>query len=447
MPTAATTGPVVVTVGGVASNGVTFTVVTTGTIAGTVTRTSDGTPINGALVEALQSNAVIASTTTGSNGVYTITGLTAGTYDLRVSASGCATELRTGIALTGGTATVNVALSIPGTISGKVTKVDGTTPIAGAAIEVYQESAVMGIATTNTTGDYTLGGLKPGTYTVQASAAGYVTRNQTGVTVTEAATTTVNISLDATPDNNIITYIYDELGRLTGVVDPAGDTATYTYDAVGNLLSISRQSSTLVSIIEFTPKPPTITGFTPTIGTVGTAVTITGTNFEATPSNNKVKFNISYATVNSATATSINTSVPPTTGSGRVSVTTPYGQAVSTGDFFIPSSPYTAADVEVTGRMSIGETKTVTITTANKIAMILFDGTAGQRVSLNITNVTTSWRTVTIYNPDGTTLASNYHYSNGFIDTTTLPVTGTYTINIDPSGTNTGSMNVSVTSP
>ena len=44
--------------------------------------------------------------------------------------------------------------------------------------------------------------------------------------------------------------MYDRLDRLIAVVDPAGDTALYQYDAVGNLTGISRQSSTLVSVIE-----------------------------------------------------------------------------------------------------------------------------------------------------------------------------------------------------
>jgi len=35
-------------------------------------------------------------------------------------------------------------------------------------------------------------------------------------------------------------YAYDDLGRLTTVVDEAGNTAIYNYDAVGNLLSIQR---------------------------------------------------------------------------------------------------------------------------------------------------------------------------------------------------------------
>lgn len=33
-----------------------------------------------------------------------------------------------------------------------------------------------------------------------------------------------------------IRYIYDELGRLAGVIDGNGDAAVYHYDAVGNLL-------------------------------------------------------------------------------------------------------------------------------------------------------------------------------------------------------------------
>ena len=50
-----------------------------------------------------------------------------------------------------------------------------------------------------------------------------------------------------------VSYVYDDLGRLKAVIDPGTDTAVYNYDAVGNLLSISRQSSALVSIIEFSP--------------------------------------------------------------------------------------------------------------------------------------------------------------------------------------------------
>src|SRR5688572_33028200 len=69
-----------------------------------------------------------------------------------------------------------------------------------------------------------------------------------------------------------VSYVYDELGRLKAVTDPATDTAVYNYDAVGNLNSISRQSSSVVSIIEFSPKQ----------GPIGTTVTIFGTGFNTT---------------------------------------------------------------------------------------------------------------------------------------------------------------------
>ncbi|HCW07519.1 MAG TPA: hypothetical protein DGG95_09170, partial [Cytophagales bacterium] len=55
---------------------------------------------------------------------------------------------------------------------------------------------------------------------------------------------------------------------------------------------------------------PTITSFSPTSGPVGTSVTIIGTNFSATPSNNTVYFGATKATVNTATATQLIVTVP-----------------------------------------------------------------------------------------------------------------------------------------
>ena len=47
-----------------------------------------------------------------------------------------------------------------------------------------------------------------------------------------------------------VTYVYDALGRLVGVIDPSSDTIVYAYDSVGNLLSVARYASSSVSIIE-----------------------------------------------------------------------------------------------------------------------------------------------------------------------------------------------------
>jgi YD repeat-containing protein len=357
---------------------------------------------------------------------------------------------------------------------------------------------------------------------VQASAIGYKTHNQTGVAVNEDTTTSSNFSLEAAPASSGISYIYDKLGRLIAAVDLGGDTARYSYDEVGNLLSISRQPSSAVSIIEVTPSSgtigtsvaihgtgfsstanqntvtfngisatvisatstqiitsvpagattgpiavtspagsassatpfivngstpaPTITGFTPTTGLAGTPVTITGTNFETTAVNNKVKFNVSYAVISTVSATSISTSVPTGATSGHVSVATSYGKAVSAGDFFVPPAPYTPADVEVATRIAYGETKPITIATATKIALIVFDGVEGDRISLYLSGVTIVYSTIYLNRPDGVTQAATAvdNASIGLIDVQLLPITGTYTIFVDPRDNYTGNMTLSL---
>jgi hypothetical protein len=94
--------------------------------------------------------------------------------------------------------------------------------------------------------------------------------------------------------------------------------------------------------------------------------------------------------------------------------------------------------------MSIGgSSHTVTINTATKIGLVVFDGLAGQKVSLVLTSSTFSgslYGGITIYKPDGTQLTNHCCLSAGLTFDTVLPTVGTYTILIDPAGTETGSM-------
>ena len=71
------------------------------------------------------------------------------------------------------------------------------------------------------------------------------------------------------------------------------------------LLLIALIFSTILSA-----QVPTITSFAPTSGPIGTSVTITGTNFDATPANNIVFFGATMATVSTATATELTVTVP-----------------------------------------------------------------------------------------------------------------------------------------
>lgn len=80
---------------------------------------------------------------------------------------------------------------------------------------------------------------------------------------------------------------------------------------------------------------PTISSFTPTSGAIGTTVTITGTNFSATPANNIVYFGAVKATVSAATATSLTVTVPAGASYQPVTVTTNHLTAASIQSFAV----------------------------------------------------------------------------------------------------------------
>lgn len=319
-----------------------------------------------------------------------------------------------------------------------------------------------------------------------------------------------------------IQYFYDELGRLTGVIDAAGNGATYNYDATGNLTQAGPTAA--VSIMQFTPssgpvgtavtiqgtgfktvaaqntvkfngvtatisgtptvnkiiaivpaaattgpisvttstgsasaapftvtpsRAPTITNFTPDTGIAGTAVTITGTNYESSLGNNKVTFNGRFAKVTSATSTSLASIAPAGVSSGKIVVSTPYGQATSATDFFVPPAGYVPTDIDARGRFSVGGAgANVNIATAGKVGLFLFDGTQNQYLGLGVSNIACSAGgsvTIRIYKPDTSQLVSNNASAPGAsFDLPRLTSSGTHSILILPPAGATCSMTLTL---
>lgn len=112
--------------------------------------------------------------------------------------------------------TYTVATS--GSISGKVTKSDGVTALIGTSVKIYQGATQAGATTTNSTGDYSFSTLNPGTYRVEATYSGYGSGSRAAV-VTVGVNTAVNFSLEEIATGSV-SYIYDELGRLSSVEGP-----------------------------------------------------------------------------------------------------------------------------------------------------------------------------------------------------------------------------------
>jgi subtilisin family serine protease len=93
----------------------------------------------------------------------------------------------------------------------------------------------------------------------------------------------------------------------------------------------------------------------------------------------------------------------------------------------------------------------VDVSSAGDTVRLSFDGQAGERVSLKLTNVTIGTSgccssKVSIVGPTGSTILAPAYFgtSGGFVDTKTLPLTGAYTILLDPQGSSTGGATVTL---
>ena len=137
-------------------------------ILGKVTSGDGITPINGALIEALQNDVLKGYAITDSNGDYLLTDLTPGYYDVRALAiSGFISSAFKNVSTS--TKDVNYSISFNytlGTISGLV-KV-GNQPLDGAIIELSQRSYLIATPNTENGGLYKITNLLPGTFTVKA---------------------------------------------------------------------------------------------------------------------------------------------------------------------------------------------------------------------------------------------------------------------------------------
>src|ERR1700690_1321019 len=109
---------------------------------------------------------------------------------------------------------------------------------------------------------------------------------------------------------------------------------------------------------------PAISGFSPVGATIGTTITITGTNFDVGPVNNVVTFNGTAAVVTSSTPTQIVTTVPITATSGPISVAVDgVSRATSAPSFTLPPPPrFTPVSASASAPAAA---KTVTITGTN----------------------------------------------------------------------------------
>src|SRR6266542_2416735 len=216
-------------------------------------------------------------------------------------------------------------------------------------------------------------------------------------------------------------------------------------------VTVTVGSASATSDVPFTIDPaangPSITGVTPAVVNVGDTISVSGTNFDSDVSAQVAALNGTRAPVQNATTTGLDILAPSGTSSGRVSVRTARGTATGP-DVYVAPSPYTAADVVTTARTSIGVPQTVSIPMANKIGLVLFDLSQGQRASITLSGGTfgsCGLSSVKVLDIRGTTVRSLGCPSNSdFIDTFTASATGTYELLFVAAATATGTITAKV---
>ncbi len=181
----------VVVTAGATTSGINFTLASNpGRILGTITRSDTGAPVLGASISVRTiNNDYSGGDTSRASGTYLVRGLAPGQYKVRVNhpdfvtryfspAGGAATfDSAALVTVTANTDTINIDVALdpnPGQITGKVTELDGTTPLAGVSIaaRVLNELHSVRYATTRSDGTYELLGLAPGSYIIRASLPG-----------------------------------------------------------------------------------------------------------------------------------------------------------------------------------------------------------------------------------------------------------------------------------
>src|SRR6266478_3148615 len=193
-----------------------------------------------------------------------------------------------------------------------------------------------------------------------------------------------------TADGNTLTASRNGVAQFTYTTDgsyPAGDVGIHAYTPAFTFSGWEGGDTAGGS-------SPTITGFAPTSGLVGTSVTISGTNLTGATS---VTFNAEIASFTVTSDTAIQATVPAGTMMGPIGVTTPGGTATSSSAFTVVLPPAITGFTPTSG--PVGTSVTISGTSFSGATAVTFNGASA---SFSVTSDTAIRATV----PAGATTGS-----------------------------------------
>jgi len=146
------------------------------------------------------------------------------------------------------------------------------------------------------------------------------------------------VNFSAIPAENMVTF-----NGTTAEVSQASANqiiAVVPMGAATGKIAVSVHGAVAISATDFTVvSSPVVTSFDPTSGGTGTVVTITGTLFSSTISDNTVTINGTSATVTAASSTQLTVTIPSGATTGKIAVTVNGQTVTSATDFTVLQAP------------------------------------------------------------------------------------------------------------
>jgi hypothetical protein len=413
VPAGATTGPISVTINGITGN-------SAGNFTVPVPTISNFTPVSAAtgadiIITGVNFSATPGNNTVRFNGVVanvkssTTTSITAvvpagattgvisiavsgitgtSTTDFIVLPSPTLTGFNPSAGAVGAMVTIN-GTNFSTTPSNHLVKFNGTTAVVSASSSNSITTLVPSSATTGkisvTVSGVTL--LSANDFTVLGTPA--ITNFNPSSGAVGAAILITGINFSSTPSDNIVLF-NNQVATITASSSNS-ITTIVPVGATSGKISITVSGVTILSTNNFTVlDSPAFTSFNPDQGAVGSLVTLSGTNFSTTSSNNAVTFNGTPAIVTSSTNTSLATTVPAGATSGLISITVGGVTLTSASNFTVLPTPSIDGFSPAQG----AESATVTIsgTNFNSTAsnnLVRFNGVLAEVITSTSTSIVT----------------------------------------------------------
>ncbi|RKI32396.1 hypothetical protein D7Y27_36145 [Corallococcus sp. AB004] len=168
------------------------------------------------------------------------------------------------------------------------------------------------------------------------------------------------------------------------VTVPAGVTTGPVSVTVGGVTATSHEDFEVAA----QGSGPSLTGFSPVGGPVGTTVTITGTNFNTDRLFNRVFIGGIQASIVSATTTQLVVKVASQGATGRVRVSTPSGHVTSTTDFLVVPTVNVPGGMDTVLQPEVGGAPvSIVLPNATRKAVLTFPVQRGEQVGIVVSSV------------------------------------------------------------